>query len=135
MEKVALMDLSYEELCAFVVEELGESKFRADQIGQWLYRGAEILILDDATSSLDLRTEEAFYKALESDYAGITRIVIAHRIASIRHADRIAVMENGTVSACGTHEELLETSALYREICASQMAEQSTGLEGREILG
>lgn len=92
-------------------------------ISRALLRDAEILILDDATSSLDLKTEEAFYNALEREYAGITCIVIAHRIASIRHADRIAVMNNGTVTACGTHEELLETSGIYREICSSQMIE------------
>lgn len=92
-------------------------------ISRALLKDAEILILDDATSSLDLRTEEAFYHALEKDYAGITRIVIAHRIASIRNANRIAVMEGGTVTACGTHEELLQGSEIYREFYASQIEE------------
>ena len=93
-------------------------------ISRALLKEAEILILDDASSALDLRTEEAFYKALEKEHAGMTRIIIAHRIASIRNADRIAVIENGTVSACGTHEELLQASQAYREICESQMEEE-----------
>ncbi len=93
-------------------------------ISRALLKKAEILILDDASSALDLRTEEAFYKALEKEHSGMTRIIVAHRIASIRSADRIAVMEKGTVADCGTHEELLRRSAAYREICESQMEEK-----------
>ena len=93
-------------------------------ISRALLKKAEILILDDASSALDLRTEEAFYKALEKEHSNMTRIIIAHRIASIRNADRIAVMEKGTVTDCGTHEELLAKSAVYREICESQMEEK-----------
>ena len=89
-------------------------------IARALLKDAQILILDDATSALDLRTEAALYQALSTDYADVTKIIIAQRIATARRADRIAVLSEGTVTAVGSHEELLRTSEIYREICASQ---------------
>ena len=63
----------------------------------------------------------ALYEALDRDYANMTRIIIAQRIASVRGADRIAVLDGGTIVACGSHEQLLAESAVYRDICASQL--------------
>ncbi len=83
----------------------------------------EILIFDDATSALDLKTEANLYQALEQDCPGVTKIIIAQRIASIKGADRIAVLDNGSISATGTHEELLKSSQIYRDIYSSQMKE------------
>ena len=80
----------------------------------------EILIFDDATSALDLRTEASLYDALSSQDPDSTKIIIAQRIASVRNADRIVVLDNGQIAASGTHETPLNTSALYREIYRSQ---------------
>ena len=90
-------------------------------IARALLKKGEILILDDSTSALDLVTEARLYDALDRDYAGITRIIIAQRIASIKNADRIAVMENGSIIACAGHEELLRTCATYQDIYHSQV--------------
>ena len=83
----------------------------------------EILIFDDATSALDLRTEAALYKALDVQDPASTKIIIAQRIASIRKADRIIVLDNGRIAADGTHESLLESSEIYRDIYLSQQKE------------
>ena len=93
-------------------------------IARALLKKGEILIFDDSTSALDLKTEARLYEALRKDYGDVTKIIIAQRIASVRNADRIAVLEGGTIVACGTHEELLKTSAAYREICDSQLKEE-----------
>ena len=90
-------------------------------IARALLRKPEILILDDATSALDLATETRLRTALHEKLKNTTVILIAQRIASVRHADRIAVIENGTVTACAPHDELMKISGAYREIYASQM--------------
>ncbi|MBR4125335.1 MAG: ABC transporter ATP-binding protein [Victivallales bacterium] len=93
-------------------------------IARTILRNADILIFDDATSALDLKTEALLTAALREFCPKRTRIVIAQRIASVRHADRIVVMENGAVSAVGTHAALMQTSAAYQEIYASQLGEK-----------
>ena len=90
-------------------------------IARALARKPEILILDDATSALDLATEAKLRRALNEAMAETTVILIAQRIASVREADRIAVIENGTVKACAPHDELMQSCDTYREIYASQM--------------
>ena len=90
-------------------------------IGRAVLKNAEILIFDDTTSALDLKTEARLYEALKRNCPNTTKIIIAQRIASVRDADRIAVLENGRIAACGSHEELLRTSAVYRDIYQSQM--------------
>lgn len=90
-------------------------------IARALCRRPEILILDDATSALDLNTEAALRKALREELKDTTVILIAQRIASVREADRIAVIEGGTVRHCAPHDELMEISEVYRDIYASQM--------------
>ena len=92
-------------------------------IARALVRKPEILILDDATSALDLATEAKLRKALREELGGTTVIMIAQRIASVREADRIAVIENGTIKDCASHEELMRTSATYRDIYNSQTKE------------
>ncbi len=83
----------------------------------------EILIFDDATSALDLKTEAQLYEALRNECPGSTKIIVAQRIASIRGADRIAVLDHGCVAALGTHDELMQTSEIYRDIYRSQLKE------------
>ena len=90
-------------------------------IARALVRNPEILILDDCTSALDLATEAKFRTALREKKQENTVILIAQRIASVRDADRIAVIENGTIVACAPHAELMETCDTYKEIYASQM--------------
>jgi len=90
-------------------------------IARAVIRKPEIIIFDDSTSALDLGTEAKLQKALHEHLEDTTVILIAQRIASVMHADRIAVIENGTISACDTHENLMKTSETYRDIYASQM--------------
>ena len=90
-------------------------------ISRALVRKPEILILDDSTSALDLATESRVRESLEKNLGDTTVIMIAQRIASVRHADRIAVIENGTIKDCASHDVLMETSETYRDIYNSQM--------------
>lgn len=94
-------------------------------IARAVLKGAEILIFDDATSALDLKTEAELYAELEQATPGCTKVIVAQRVASVRRADRIVVLEGGTIAACGTHEELLAGCRIYRDICDSQMGEES----------
>ena len=96
-------------------------------IARALVRDPEILILDDATSALDLATEAKLRASLEERFANTTVIMIAQRIASVRHADRIAVIENGTIVDCAPHDVLLERCPTYRDIYSSQMKNYAEG--------
>lgn len=80
-----------------------------------------VLILDSADSALDYRTAAALHAALRRDFPGVTLVVISERVASLRGADRILVMEEGVLSAQGTHEELLRSCARYRRMAELQM--------------
>ena len=93
-------------------------------IARAVLKPAEILIFDDATSALDLKTEALLYRALRESHSDCTKIIVAQRIASVCHADRIILMENGEISACGTHEELLRTCPAYQDIYRSQIGEE-----------
>ena len=91
-------------------------------IARAMVRRPEILILDDATSALDLATEAQLQKAMREQMKGSTVILVAQRIASVKGADRIAVLENdGRIVHCAPHEELLRISPTYRAIYESQM--------------
>ncbi len=94
-------------------------------IARAIIRRPEILIFDDSTSALDLGTEARLHKALRENISDTTIIMIAQRIASIRSCDRIAVIENGTITAFAPHDELMKTSAAYRDIYSSQMQNQT----------
>ena len=88
-----------------------------------MIKGSPIMIFDDSTSALDLHTEAELYRELGERTERSTKIIIAQRIASIKGADRIAVLNNGRIEALGTHEELLAASEIYRDIYNSQLKE------------
>ena len=85
-------------------------------IARVILKNPKILILDEATSSLDSVSESLIQSALNRVMVGRTSIVIAHRLSTVMAADKIMLIENGTISACGTHDELLESSEGYREL-------------------
>lgn len=80
-----------------------------------------ILILDSADSALDYRTAAALHAAIRRDFPGVTQVIISERVASLRDADRILVLEDGVIAAQGTHQELLETCGRYRRMAELQM--------------
>ena len=90
-------------------------------IARAMLKNAPILILDEATAFADPDNEAKVQQAFSKLSKGKTVIMIAQRIASVRDADRIAVMEDGTVTACAPHDELMKISSAYRDINYSQM--------------
>lgn len=94
-------------------------------IARAIVKDADILIFDDSTSALDLKTEADLYDALEKAAPDRTKIIVAQRIASVRRADRIVVLSGGSIEACGSHEELMETCKTYRDIYDSQLGEEA----------
>jgi subfamily B ATP-binding cassette protein MsbA len=87
-------------------------------VARAILKNAPILILDEPTSSLDSISEEIVFAALRRLRAGRTTIVIAHRLSTVRDADRILVLDGGEIAAQGRHEDLLKSSQLYRRMCA-----------------
>ena len=89
-------------------------------IARALLKKPKILILDDSTSAVDTKTDALIRKAFAEEIPDTTKIIIAQRISSVEHADKILVMDDGVITAVGTHEELLKSSSIYREIYESQ---------------
>ena len=89
-------------------------------IARALLKKPKVLILDDSTSAVDTATDAKIRKAFAEEIPGTTKLIIAQRVSSVEHADRIIVMENGRVNGFGTHEELLETNEIYRDVYESQ---------------
>ena len=89
-------------------------------IARALLKKPKILILDDSTSAVDTATDGKIRRAFREEIPGTTKLIIAQRISSVQDADRILVLDEGRVSAFGSHEELLKTSAIYREVWESQ---------------
>jgi ATP-binding cassette subfamily B protein len=90
-------------------------------IARALLKKPKILILDESTSAVDTRTDALIQRALRHEIPNTTKIIIAQRISSIEHADKIIVLDRGEVSAIGTHEELLKSCPIYHELYASQI--------------
>ena len=95
-------------------------------IARAILRKPKILILDDSTSAVDTKTDALIRKAFREEIPDTTKIIIAQRISSVMDADQIIVMDNGRINACGTHEKLMATNEIYREVYESQ---QKGGLE------
>ena len=111
----------YEDFIAEKGASLSGGQKQRMSISRALVRRPEILILDDSTSALDLATEAKLRRSLGEELGNTTVIMIAQRIASVKEADRIAVIENGVITACAPHSVLMEESEAYRDIYRSQM--------------
>ena len=90
-------------------------------IARALLKKPKILILDDSTSAVDTKTDSLIRKAFKEEIPNTTKIIIAQRIASVQDADKIIVLDNGTLNAVGTHKELLKTNEIYKEVYESQV--------------
>ena len=90
-------------------------------IARALLKKPDVLIFDDSMSALDLTTSAKLQKALKEKLGSLTVITIAQRVASVMNADRIIVLDGGTIAAEGNHETLLATSPIYRDIYESQL--------------
>ena len=89
-------------------------------IARALLKKPKVLILDDSTSAVDTKTDASIQKSFAEFIPDTTKIIIAQRVSSVQHADRIVVMDDGKISACGKHDELLKTCDIYREVYESQ---------------
>lgn len=98
-------------------------------IARALAGSPQILVLDDSSSALDYATDARLRQAINENYSNITTIIVAQRISSIMNADRILVLEDGSIIGDGTHEQLMESCETYREISESQMGGGSLGAE------
>lgn len=89
-------------------------------IARALLKKPKILILDDSTSAVDTATDAKIRRAFLTEIPNTTKLIIAQRISSVQDADRIIVLDNGELNGFGTHEELLQTNAIYRDVYESQ---------------
>lgn len=110
----------YSRLIGEMGEGLSGGQRQRVSLARAFLKNAPILVLDEATASLDMKSEAQIQKEIEHLASGRTTFIIAHRFSTIRMADRILVMENGRVVADGTHEELMKDSPLYHELYSKQ---------------
>ena len=89
-------------------------------IARALLKKPKVLIFDDSTSAVDTRTDALIRQGLQQYLPGATKLVIAQRVSSVQHADKIVILHNGRIQAVGTHESLLRDNEIYRELCYSQ---------------
>lgn len=101
-------------------------------IARAVVKKPKIYIFDDSFSALDYKTDAALRKALNEQVAGATVIIVAQRISTILHAEKIIVLDEGRIAGMGTHEELLESCEVYRQIASSQLSEAELKQSGRK---
>ena len=96
-------------------------------IARAVVRRPQILMLDDSSSALDFATDAALRKALKTYSTEMTVLVVSQRVSTVRQADKIIVFEEGRVAGIGSHEELMNSCAEYKEICLSQLSSEESG--------
>ena len=101
-------------------------------IARALLKKPKVLIFDDSTSAVDTATDAKIRKAFREEIPGTTKLIIAQRISSVQDADRIVVIDNGRIDGIGTHEELLESNAIYRDVYESQTGGGSGDFDEKE---
>ena len=101
-------------------------------IARALVRKPRILILDDSASALDFATDARLRRAIRENTEGTTVFLVSQRVSTVKNADRILVLDDGRLAASGTHSELLNTSAVYREICESQLTREEMEKDGKK---
>ena len=110
----------------YAIEQLGRNVSGGQKqrlsIARALARKPEILIFDDSFSALDYRTDAKLREGLNRELHATTKIIVAQRISTIRHADKILVLDRGEIAGMGTHDELMRFCKVYREIATSQLS-------------
>ena len=118
----------YPEKAAHPIAQLGRNVSGGQKqrlsIARALARRPEILIFDDSFSALDYKTDATLRKGLAKQLPGTTKIIVAQRISTIRHADQILVLDRGEIAGLGTHDALMASCPVYREIAMSQLSEE-----------
>jgi ATP-binding cassette, subfamily B, bacterial len=120
---IAALPEGYDTLVGERGQKLSGGQRQRLSIARAIVRDPAILVLDEATSSVDNETEAAIQRSLETVSRGRTTLVIAHRLSTVRHADRIHVLEGGRVGEVGTHDELVEAGGLYAALWRVQTGE------------
>ena len=118
------MENKYESLITQGGSNVSGGQKQRLSIARALIRKPDIYIFDDSFSALDYKTDAKLRKALKSEIAHATVILVAQRVSTVIDADRIIVLDRGEVAGIGTHEELLENNDVYREIVESQLQEE-----------
>ena len=118
----------YPEKAAHPIAQLGRNVSGGQKqrlsIARALARKPEILIFDDSFSALDYKTDATLREGLAKQLPGTTKIIVAQRISTIRHADQILVLDRGEIAGLGTHDALMASCPVYREIAMSQLSEE-----------
>ena len=120
-EFVREKESGFDEIVAQKGMSLSGGQKQRISISRAVIKNADILIFDDATSALDLKTEAKFYDALYTKYPQVTKIIIAQRVASLRNADRVMIIDNGTIADFDTIENLIKNSEIFIDIYNSQL--------------
>jgi ATP-binding cassette subfamily B protein len=122
-EFIARLEQGYDTVVAERGMSLSGGQKQRIALARAVLKGSPIMIFDDATSALDLKTEANFYNELVKTSPQSTKIIVAQRIASVRRANRILILESGKIVAEGTHKELLKSCAIYQDIYQSQVGD------------
>jgi subfamily B ATP-binding cassette protein MsbA len=120
-EFIAAMPKGYETIIGDRGAQLSGGQRQRIAIARALLKNPEILILDEATSSLDIESEALVQEAIERLMKGRTNLVIAHRLSTIRNADLIIVVDDGRIRQIGSHEELIREEGIYRKLYSMQV--------------
>lgn len=123
-EFIEKMDQAYDAEVSQAGSNFSGGQKQRLSIARAIARKPEILIFDDSFSALDFKTDSQLRRALKEKLAHTTKIIVAQRVGTIKDVDQIIVLEDGKVDGIGTHYELMETSAVYREIAQSQLSEE-----------